>query len=601
MAEVVIKIRAEDKASGALGTIKAALGNIGQIAAGILSANLLRGIASGIADIGREAFGAVANYEQLGLALESMTARELLNAGAAETMADALKMAQPQAEALLGWVEQLAIQSPFGVDDVSSALKTAMAYGFTTDEAKRLTEAMLDFAAATGASGATMDRVSLALGQVRAKGKLTGGEVLQLTEAGFAVNDVLRDMGFTLDDVSKGLVSSEAFIEAFTTTVERDFGGAGERASETLDGLLNSAKDLKSIGLRNLFTGIFEPFREPLANLVAFLNTPETMEKLRTFGENIGGKIATALQQFGEAVQFVKNAFTGTNIGDLISSISSPEIRNGFYELRDAFDAVKAAFIENLPTLQELWGNFAGFVEETVSRFAPMFEKNFGAILTTISETWTRSAAFWNEHGAEIAAAVQLLLNGLVTIATSTMALFGGAITAALQLLNGDVSGALETIKGTFATIFDQILALAGTNRDDFIAVWRNNAEMFIKIGTFVVNQILQGLVDKWDMVKNWLLQKLAELANLVGFQFNPTAPTAPTAPAAPATPLLPGTKGSGTRYAPTNTMNQSASGFAEQTATIVVNIYAAVLDENAARRGATMGVQAALRARGAA
>jgi len=185
-----IIIGLKDQASGPLSGLRRMLGGIGQVAGGILGAQAIGGLINGIKSLGAEALDAVASYERMGASMEALAARELRASDATLSMTDALKLAAPKAQELMKWVEQLAIKSPFDQEGVALALKTAMAYGFTIDQAKKLTEVTIDFVAATGGTSAQMNQIALALGQIQAKGKLSGQEILQLTNAGVGVNAI---------------------------------------------------------------------------------------------------------------------------------------------------------------------------------------------------------------------------------------------------------------------------------------------------------------------------------------------------------------------------------------------------------------------------
>jgi tape measure domain-containing protein len=218
------------------------------------------------------------------------------------SMSDAMTQAGPKAAELLKWIQLLAIQSPFSQEDVAASFQTAMAYGFTTEQAKRLTAASLDFASATGKGGEVTQQVALALGQMQAKGKVSGQELIQLTNAGVGVNKILNDMGFTLDDVSRGLVSADDFIEATMKDMEV-FQGAGKSQSETFAGLFASLSDLKSIGLREFFTGTFKAIQPYLASFVGWLTEAAlSTGSIKAVGEVIGQYVGGALKTIVDLV-----------------------------------------------------------------------------------------------------------------------------------------------------------------------------------------------------------------------------------------------------------------------------------------------------------
>ncbi len=232
------------------------------------------------------------------------------------TMNEALQQAGPKAKELLGWIQKLAIKSPFTQQGVSEAFKTAMAYGFTTDEAQRLTSAMIDFASGAGASESVMNQIALALGQIKAKGKLAGQEVLQLVNAGVDVRGILaKAFGVTtaeLEDMQeKGLIPADKAIAAIVESLEKDFGGAAERQSSTLSGLLASLSDLKEVGLRNLFEAPFQAAQPYLASVVDRISDPAFQDGVRVFGDFLGSKVAGGLEKLSSLGSVLQALWNG--------------------------------------------------------------------------------------------------------------------------------------------------------------------------------------------------------------------------------------------------------------------------------------------------
>ncbi|MBP6473593.1 MAG: hypothetical protein KA773_24345, partial [Chloroflexi bacterium] len=304
------------RASGTTENFTKTLKGVGLVAAGIAVAKAFTGVA-------REAIGATAAYEQLQMSMTSLVAKEIRNADQTLTMEQAMGKASARAEELLQWIQELAIKSPFSQEGVASAFRTALAYGFTSEEAQRLTAATIDFATATGQSVGVMNQVALALGQIKAKGRLAGQEILQLVNAGFAVNPILEKLGYTTEDVSKGLVSADKFLLAFTETLESDFGGATGRSAETINGLMDSLGDLKSVGLRELFGPAIQATLPILSAFVSKIQ--ELMPAARAAGQILGSMIKVLSdnrQAFLNASIGVAVFFAVLNAGTIISAIT---------------------------------------------------------------------------------------------------------------------------------------------------------------------------------------------------------------------------------------------------------------------------------------
>lgn len=237
--------RGTDSLNTSSATLAVTLGN--------LASRAISGVITGFRNMAQEAVAVVGNYERLSSSVTALTAKEIKNADASLEMTEALALAAPRAQELLGWIRQLAIKSPFDQEGVAIAFKTALAYGFTTDQAQSLTTSLINFAAATGQSSAVLSQLAYPLGQIRGAGKLLTQDLRQLTNAGVDVGAILKSMGYTWEDVSKGIISSEEFLQAFVKTMNDDFGGAAANTATTLNGLLNSIGDLKELSLISFF------------------------------------------------------------------------------------------------------------------------------------------------------------------------------------------------------------------------------------------------------------------------------------------------------------------------------------------------------------
>lgn len=321
--------RLQSSVNSALGGIN--FGQMFNVAGGNLIAAGIRNIASSVAQLGGEALTVYSDYERLTMSLETFAAQELIAAGGADSMSEALAMSGERAQEVLGWIENLAVQSPFEAKDISAAFRLAQAYGFTSDQAMRLTQATVDFAAGAGISGATMDRISLALGQIQARGKVSAQELNQLSESGINARQILANaFGVStakiMEMVEKGLVPADLAIEAITQTLEKDFGGAAKRQSATFSGLISSLSDLKSIGLREFFRGTFTAIQPSLQKFVEFVTNPAVKEDLRAWGDSIGSYIGGALAVVEERATRAMATFNllssqGDTIGGILAGV----------------------------------------------------------------------------------------------------------------------------------------------------------------------------------------------------------------------------------------------------------------------------------------
>lgn len=296
-----ILIEGKDRASAALGTFQRALSGVAQVASGFLAAQVITRIAESIASIPAAAVGAYTFFERLSFSLQQLAAREALNTGQAKTMAEALALSGDKAAKLLEWTRQLAIKSPFTTASVANAFRTAQAYGFTSDEAKRLTTALVDTAAGAGLTEEKVGLIAIALGQIKARGKLAAQEINQLADAGVPVREILaKAFGVTVADIVKmgeeGKLLASETIPLIVQAMEQDFGGAAARQTKTFSGLISTLSDIKQIGLKEFFTGTFQAIQPYLDAFVTKLSSPEAFMRMRELGDTLGGYVSGALQ-----------------------------------------------------------------------------------------------------------------------------------------------------------------------------------------------------------------------------------------------------------------------------------------------------------------
>jgi tape measure domain-containing protein len=180
-------------------------GNAAQQAAGKL--NGLRGAAVGLGS----AFGGIAAV--LGL----IQAGRFVFAKTAEVQSQSRSLAilagsAEKAGQIIKELQDLGAVTPFTSTELIDSAKRLQAFGVEADKVVETTRRLAD---ASGATGAELSGLVTAYGQVQAKGRLQGEELLQFQERGIALQEELRKMyGMTGEEfqkaLSKGQVSAKA-------------------------------------------------------------------------------------------------------------------------------------------------------------------------------------------------------------------------------------------------------------------------------------------------------------------------------------------------------------------------------------------------------
>jgi tape measure domain-containing protein len=144
-------------------------------------------------------------------------------------------------------LQDLGAVTPFTSTELIDSAKRLQAFGVETDKVVETTRRLAD---ASGATGAELSGLVTAYGQVQAKGRLQGEELLQFQERGIALQEELRKMyGMTGEEfqkaLSKGQVSAKAVEVALAnlTSTGGKYANGAIAQSDTLNGRLSTLQD----------------------------------------------------------------------------------------------------------------------------------------------------------------------------------------------------------------------------------------------------------------------------------------------------------------------------------------------------------------------
>jgi len=184
-----------------------------------------------------------------------------------------------KAQKFLDDMADFAVRTPFEYPELLEAAKRMLAYGFAAEEVLPTLRAVGDTAAAVNSGAVGIDRITLALGQIRAKGKLAAEEMRQLTEAGVPAWEMLAEaMGFSADEVgkvmdmvSKGLIPGYKAVEMLTAGMTKRFGGMMASMEDTWQGVTSSIKDIWRMTVGTLTQTLFGGLNNMLIQVRDFM------------------------------------------------------------------------------------------------------------------------------------------------------------------------------------------------------------------------------------------------------------------------------------------------------------------------------------------
>lgn len=462
-----------------------------------------------------------------------------------------------QAQDMLNQLQQFAAKTPFEFPDLISASQRLMAMGIQAQDVIPTLTAVGDAVAAMGGSSAMVDRVTTAIGQMNAKGKASGEEMRQLTEAGIPVWDILAkkigvDIPTAMDMVSKGAVTSSVAIGAITEGIETRFGGMMDKQSQTWNGIISNIKD----GFTQLSGAIMQPFfdfaKEKLAvvatalgNLVTAFQTGSL--NADTFKNAVSGIVPPALVDGAIAL------WNGLKtIGETIVSIISPitDIISQFVSWQDVFTglgivlgaalipalvaagaaiggviaaaapvvAIFAGIVAAVALLRNAWEHdFLGIQEITqnlMNTATTAFDKiksNFGELWTAMQplvqkgiELFNKLKEAWEGNSGNITRTLQQLgrmigdvftvIGAALSLAVNTMI---NVMTIWIDLAQGDWAGAWKQVKQIGSDVMGFLKTVITSTFDIILAAFGTNVDDVQEWLDNVVNAIK-------DTAKSW-------------------------------------------------------------------------------------------------
>ena len=151
------------------------------------------------------------------------------------------------AQKIIKELQQFGAVTPFTSAELIETAKRLKAFGFETEKIVDVTKRLGDIA---GATGADLGGIATAFGQIQAKGRLQGEELLQLQERGVDLQGTLRkEYGLTAEEFQKALSKGQIGADAVNFALEKLTETGGKYAdgaiaqSDTLSGKLSTLVD----------------------------------------------------------------------------------------------------------------------------------------------------------------------------------------------------------------------------------------------------------------------------------------------------------------------------------------------------------------------
>lgn len=454
VAEILVKIRGDagsigrelDQVQSQLdGVFGSKLQTLMKGAAGVFAAG-----AAALSAFGAASIKAAADMEQTRTAFTNML-------GSAQ-----------EAKAFIEDLQDFAAKTPFEFDQVKGAAQKFLAFGFTAQQVIPTLTAVGNAASALGMGQDGIDRLTLAMGQMAAKGKVSGEEMRQLAEAGIPAWQLLADkIGVSIpeamDRVSKGAVNAQVGLEALIDGMNEKFAGMMDEQSKTLVGLWSTLKD-----------NVNQTMIEIGTSLVEALNLKPILEKVGDF-----------LSEFRELVQ-------KEGIAEALKKVIPPELMVAIGALTGALAGLALGGFSLL----------AVTIEGTLAAIAP-FVAIAGAIGAALVLLWRHV-----ESIRKVFVEVGKTFTSFGELGESLRRLFASLTNAGKKIWT-----AFRPVAKFFGTVLVGAIALVGVTLVAFLATVAKFVSVVVDAFTFIVDFVSDAFA-RVGRVIDWAGDKFMDFAD---------------------------------------------------------------------------------------
>jgi len=416
------------------------------------------------------------------------------------------------AQKFLKQLQQFANTTPFEFTELTGAAQRLMAMGFQAKQVIPTLTAIGDAVAAMGGSQENIDAVTTALGQMQAKGKVSGEELMQLTDQGIPALKILADSyKVSTAQMSKmitaGKVQSSKAIPLLIKGLEdgtksvKGFGGMMNAQSETMKGKWSTFMDTMKSGLGNIAKNFLPLAKKGIQGLsdamgAFFKGLQGTNGNMKGFmatlnGIGLGLRAMIGAWQEGDVTsdglvgKFEKFAVVAHQVVNSLIDIGKQTM--GVIGWFREHDKVTAALAISMGALLAVTKTYAAVqAVQAAGGLLAMF-KNLTLIASVIR---TATAVQWAYNGAMAAASYLQIAGYLGAVAVGQKLVAAGTkIAAAAQWLWNAAMSANPI--GIVITVIAALVAAV-------VLLWKNN-EGF---RNFVLNVLWPSIQKAWEQLK---------------------------------------------------------------------------------------------------
>ncbi|MTV49841.1 tape measure protein [Heliobacillus mobilis] len=406
-----------------------------------------------------------------------------------------------KAQAMIKDLQQFGASTPFEFPGLQKSAKLMLAMGFSAESVRPNLRAIGDAVSAIGGGEEVLNGVTMALGQMATKGKVSAEEMNQLAERGIPAWDLMAEkLGMSKQQLmelsSQGKVMADQAVPALIEAMGTKFSGAMQKQSQTFTGMLSTLKDNTNM----LLGQVLQPVSERLKALMPI--AIEFVDKLST-GFKTDGLKGAIEAAFPPTVAIILNGIiTGvstlfsllqnnwSNIGPILAGIATGFAAfSAIQGIVAGVSAAMATFATITAALATPVGIAAAAIGALVVTGIYLYE-NWEEITQRLTDCWNGIKSI----ASYIWEAISSVIDNVCADIENTVAfLIGGNLSdiwdQAMQGLDISTNGVMNSIGDRFAQTMDSISNKAETAWTAVRQVWD---------GTFTRIETLTGDSLAW-------------------------------------------------------------------------------------------------------
>lgn len=278
-----------------------------------------------------------------------------------------------KANVMLQQLFDLAAKTPFEFPQLVDASQKLLGFGMNAREVIPLMTKVGDAVAAVGADPERIDRITRALGQMQAKGKVYSEELLQLADAGLPAYQMLaQGLGVTGSKLAKmlrkGQIDARTGLNILAAQMDKRYKGMAAKQAKTFNGLLSTIRDYSRMILGFAVKPLFDYLEKKVLPAITKVETSIVnwgrSGGFKRFQRNLSvafeqGKTGTKKGLFTPDKQLGLAQKVGNKLGKIWAAVSGyfHDLMEALAPAKPFWDNVLGPFLKGLAV-----GAFGGFI-----------------------------------------------------------------------------------------------------------------------------------------------------------------------------------------------------------------------------------------------